>query len=632
MADFQDVVKQLKDNKISQDVGFNRLENAFSGGDPKSLVEEKVKQEQSAQKKEQGFFASIAAGIGTSNSLLKDGFGGLMDSKGGFLGGVLQLLGAPLILLGAFFKELTVQINTLYTLFGKGLVKVFKPIKNLLSLFRSTFVGRVISQDLRLVGKALDKLDELFKAMRLQFRLDIIDPAKSGITKGIKSITSFFERLRNNFKLLQTQFKGPLEKVDKVIQALKGFFGKGITAVSRFFQSIGDVIGKITKPIMDVFGFIQKSKFGTAFSTVFNSLQGAFRAIGTVLGKLFLPITIIMGGIESVTGFIAGFKKDQGGFVSNILGGLEGGFTGLFNFLISAPLDLIKSLISWVAGKLGFKNAEKTLDEFSFAKLFTQVINSLFNGLRSAVDFIGELFSFPEGGGILAGIGKLVDILFVPLNLAINFIKGLFGFDKDKEGKKLPPFSVGKFIVEIIENAIKSIGEWFSSLKLPSIGELATKGLAAFKNMFGFGGSNSSMDAAQGQAEDAKKSLKTANLSGIKKYDADEEAVIRDELDTSLSRLDSMRNKRGTRQYQNELKRVNLLKTELNQLSLLKKEQQNQAIKNSALNKGSSGNVTNIIDASTSAPTQNNNNTNSSTFSALGNLDPITRAAIASAT
>ena len=130
MADFQDVVKQLKDNKISQDVGFNRLENAFSGGDPKSLVEEKVKQEQSAQKKEQGFFASIAAGIGTSNSLLKDGFGGLMDSKGGFLGGVLQLLGAPLILLGAFFKELTVQINTLYTLFGKGLVKVFKPIKN----------------------------------------------------------------------------------------------------------------------------------------------------------------------------------------------------------------------------------------------------------------------------------------------------------------------------------------------------------------------------------------------------------------------------------------------------------------------------------------------------------------------
>ena len=630
MADFQDVVKQLKDNKISQDVGFNRLENAFSGGDPKSLVEEKVKQEQSAQKKEQGFFASIAAGIGTSNSLLKDGFGGLMDSKGGFLGGVLQLLGAPLILLGAFFKELTVQINTLYTLFGKGLVKVFKPIKNLLSLFRSTFVGRVISQDLRLVGKALDKLDELFKAMRLQFRLDIIDPAKSGITKGIKSITSFFERLRNNFKLLQTQFKGPLEKVDKVIQALKGFFGKGITAVSRFFQSIDDVIGKITKPIMDVFGFIQKSKFGTAFSTVFNSLQGAFRAIGTVLGKLFLPITIIMGGIESVTGFIAGFKKDQGGLVSNILGGLEGGFTGLFNFLISAPLDLIKSLISWVAGKLGFKNAEKTLDEFSFAKLFTQVINSLFNGLRSAVDFIGELFSFPEGGGILAGIGKLVDILFVPLNLAINFIKGLFGFDKDKEGKKLPPFSVGKFIVEIIENAIKAIKDFFGGLDFSNlfdvfsfmkpdkdfkVGEMK-KSSKTFMQHLGFGGSDSS----------------TANLSGIKKYDADEEAVIRDELDTSLSRLDSMRNKRGTRQYQNELKRFNLLKTELNQLSLLKKEQQNQAIKDSALNKGSSGNVTNIIDASTSAPTQNNNNTNSSTFSALGNLDPMTRAAIASAT
>ena len=33
MADFKDVVKSLKDNKTSQDDGFNRLEAAVKGGD-----------------------------------------------------------------------------------------------------------------------------------------------------------------------------------------------------------------------------------------------------------------------------------------------------------------------------------------------------------------------------------------------------------------------------------------------------------------------------------------------------------------------------------------------------------------------------------------------------------------------
>ena len=152
MSSFQEVVKGLKENKLSQDAGFNRLAAALGEDSPKSILEEQQKKEESDKNKEQGFFSSIAEGIGTSNSLLKDGFKNMLDSKGGFLGGVLQLLGAPFLLLGAFFKELTVQINTLYTLFGKGLVKVFKPIKDLLSLFRSTFVGRVMSQDLRVIG------------------------------------------------------------------------------------------------------------------------------------------------------------------------------------------------------------------------------------------------------------------------------------------------------------------------------------------------------------------------------------------------------------------------------------------------------------------------------------------------
>ena len=76
-----------------------------------------------------------------------------------------------------------------------------------------------------------------------------------------------------------------------------------------------------------------------------------------------------------------------------------------------------------------------------------------------------------------------------------------------------------------------------------------------------------------------------------------------------------------------QLKRVNLLKTELNQLSLLKKEQQNQAIKDSALNKGSSGNVTTtIVNNTNNSPV--NNNTKTTTLSPLVQVDPVMKAAI----
>jgi len=637
MADFQDVVKQLKDNKISQDVGFNRLENAFSGGDPKSLIEEKNKNEEKIKNKEIGYFAGIASATSTSNDLLREGFKGMMDTKEGMLGGILTIMGAPLILLSAFFKELAFQVANLYKLFGKGLVKVFAPIKGLFNLLQKTFVGRLFTGQITAAGKVIDGIGDLFKSMTTAFKADF--------PKLIKSITSGNNPIGNIIKLFTAigsaftaDILNPVKNsklVKSVADTMKAITGGGTKGLNSLFTGLGNFfksIGLVFKPLIDAVNGVVDLFFGgkggakriKLISDVMSKLSSVFRVIGTLLAKIFLPITLVLGAIEVVTGIIDGYKKE------GLIGGLEGGITNLFNFIVSAPLDMIKSLISWIAGKLGFSEVEKVLDNFSFTELFTTIIGSIFDGLKGAVAFIGQIFTFPKGGGILASFGSIIDILTIPIQTVFNFLRSMFGFDKDKDGKKLPPFSLGKFIVEIIENAIKAIKDFFGGLDFSNlfdvfsfmkpdkdfkVGEMK-KSSKTFMQHLGFGGSDSS----------------TANLSGIKKYDADEEAVIRDELDTSLSRLDSMRNQRNTRQYQNELKRVNLLKTELNQLSLLKKEQQNQAIKDSALNKGSSGNVTNIIDASTSAPTQNNNNTNSSTFSALGNLDPITRAAIASAT
>ena len=63
MSSFSEVVKGLKENKESQDAGFNRLAAALGDDSPKSILEEQQKKEESAQKKEQGNLIYIDATV-----------------------------------------------------------------------------------------------------------------------------------------------------------------------------------------------------------------------------------------------------------------------------------------------------------------------------------------------------------------------------------------------------------------------------------------------------------------------------------------------------------------------------------------------------------------------------------------
>jgi len=479
MADFQDVVKGLKDNKTSQDDGFNRLEAAVKGTDPKSIVEEKAKKEENTKKKEQAYFLSIAKGIATSNQLLREGFKGMMDSKSGLLGGIAALLIGPIGMLGAFLKELATSITLLYKFYGKGLVKLTAPfiaLYRVLEKLGKKFMG--IGKNYERLGrvflflntlpitimKALGRLPilkqtlELFKAMGTAFNKEIIPKIKNIGT----SIRSFITSIGTAFKNFKDLAKLGLN-FNKLQVSTQGFtaFQRGIVSV---FKTIGNFIRPVTDAVKGIMNFLKTTKSVGTLTNVFGKISGAFKAIGSVLGKIFAPVLIVMGAIEVITGFVDGFKKDKGGIGSKILSGIEGAFKGLVNFLVSAPLDLIKSIISWAAGKLGFKNAEKALDNFSFAKIFDDIIGAVFKGVRGAVDFIGELFSFPKDGGVLAAIGKILDIVTAPIQAVVNFVRGMFGFDVDKDGKKLPPFSFTNLLKDGIGDAIEKIGKMFSSI------------------------------------------------------------------------------------------------------------------------------------------------------------------------
>ena len=70
---------------------------------------------------------------------------------------------------------------------------------------------------------------------------------------------------------------------------------------------------------------------------------------------------------------------------------LEAGVKGIIKGLgrlVTMPLDLLKSGISWIAGKLGFDQVEAMLDKFSFTELFDSMVDGV-------AEIVKKIFRFP---------------------------------------------------------------------------------------------------------------------------------------------------------------------------------------------------------------------------------------------
>ena len=282
------------------------------------------------------------------------------------------------------------------------------------------------------------------------------------------ALVAFFTQLGAEVKMLDKFLKGGLSKlfspIIKFFDAIGDIFGKAgtgrflkgdtIKIFGKYSDDIASFIGKIKKifkPITTgigkLTGFVKTSTaVMDGFAPVIKFAQG----IGKVLGKIFLPITILMTLIDTVKGFMDGFKED------GLIGGIEGGITGLVNSIIGMPLDLLKKAVGFILGLFGFDNAKAALDSFSFQDLIKNLIGSIFDGLKGTFKFLTDLFDFSDTSPF-AIFGKLVDIVFAPLNLAINFVKGIFGFGDPEE-----PFSFFGFITGLATKAINWVKGIFS--------------------------------------------------------------------------------------------------------------------------------------------------------------------------
>ena len=316
------------------------------------------------------------------------------------------------------------------------------------------------------------------------------------LAKLFKPITSFFDkfktRIGNLWKSIKMFFKPVTDSLKSIGTKIKNI-GNSIKSL------LSPIFGGATKP-----GLFTRLMNIILKNPVIKGMTAFFKGLGSMLGKIFLPITIIMGVFDFVTGFMDGYEKE-----GSIIDGIEGGITKVFDTLIAMPLDMLKSAVSWILGKFGFTEAEKTLDAFSFSTLISDMIGGLFQTYKDIFakitsvltgiwdSFIGIFTSTGEAdekGMVEKALVFVNKIILLPLDLlkdTVSWLLGAFGFE-DAE-KSLDSWSFSGLFEDLIgavfgfmegafefvkllftepKKAFEKIGKWFDKLFADPIGTI----------------------------------------------------------------------------------------------------------------------------------------------------------------
>ena len=245
-------------------------------------------------------------------------------------------------------------------------------------------------------------------------------------------------------ELLELNKQDRLDRLESLREGAGAFEAPSLTGGDGGSGASGGggkgILGGLASAFMGFFGL--KAFLGSiaAFS---GKLLKLFKGVGRFLGPIGLIITAIIATFATVEGFIKGYE--EGG----ILGGLEGAVKGFFGAIIAAPLDLIRQAAAWIAMQLGFAKVNTFLKSFSFAEIFDTMIGGIFDGVERVFDSLNEIFKFPEDGDKLGALGNLIDIVYLPVNMAVNFVQGMFGWDDPDE-----PFRLSKFISDSIKSGM----------------------------------------------------------------------------------------------------------------------------------------------------------------------------------
>jgi hypothetical protein len=316
--------------------------------------------------------------------------------------------------------------------------------------------------------KTLGRLSGVFRSFS-----DIIKGLEIRFAGTLKNLKNFGTSVKSFAVTIANTVKGVAQLgIDRLLTTIRS----GMTSISSFFKSVAGFgnFADVRKSLPDLKAFralkdTLSAKIVTPFKNFINGIRGVGQStstLGKTLARFFgafkvigrfvaFPLTIIMGIIDGFKGLLKGAERQEGMF-NKLLGGAIGAITGVLKGLVAMPLDLLKDGISWIAGKLGFKNFEKMLDSFSFGEMFQFVGDNLADNFVRFFSEIGESLSnsfnslmepFKDGfslGGLFEFIVTLPSKLSAGLlDLTLEMFESLFRlFNMNDAAQALDNFSV----------------------------------------------------------------------------------------------------------------------------------------------------------------------------------------------
>ena len=207
-------------------------------------------------------------------------------------------------------------------------------------------------------------------------------------------------------------------------------------AFTRVMKVLLDSVSKIFQPIKAA-GQLATKSLGGAFG-------GIMRAVGSLGGfaKLFGTILKPIGIVFSLFDGVKTFMNTEGSLFTKI----NEGIAAVLGDFVGAPLDLLKSGLSWVAKNLlGEDNfISKFLDSFSVEKLLKDIIATPGRILTGAIDKIIKPLLNGEidvvGQNIVKIFRKMFDAIYGIVKGIVNFVAEKLGLDfrlgEDEVSKK----------------------------------------------------------------------------------------------------------------------------------------------------------------------------------------------------
>ena len=289
--------------------------------------------------------------------------------------------------------------------------------------------GAIAGLSTGLIGALAGQIGMVTKSIGKLFRLDKALAALRNSSKLFQArfmklnpeVGKFFKAISTTFTNITKQFKAGFEGLKVARNSVGQFtklnifakFGSFFRTLLKPFIFIGKTFASLFKIIKSAFGVIRTG--GSFISSFFSTFGSFFRTFALIGSKLLIPLQVVIG---VVSGAIQAFKDASGtagGFLDKLIAGVGGFVKGAFNALISMPLDLLKSGVSFIASKLGFENFAELIDSFSFTDLFSSMFDGITSFVTGVKDIIVGIFTFDGDtikkglgsiGGIIAGIGK----------------------------------------------------------------------------------------------------------------------------------------------------------------------------------------------------------------------------------